>query len=341
MRASFAIPGDLATPTGGYGYARRLLVELPDHGIDIRHVTLPGGFPFPDDAQVEEAGHTLANLPEGEPVLIDGLAGGALPADMLLKISGPAVMLCHHPLGMESGLSQAESQRLIENERNALAACDHVITTSHATARTLVQEFGITEGGITVALPGTEPAPRAPADGPCRILSVGSLSRRKRHHLLIDALAQHRDHEWTLRIAGPAVDESVHADLIAQIERLGLQDRVRLLGSLTSEEIATAYQNSDLFALASEYEGFGMAFTEAMSHGLPTVGTRCTAVEEATAGGAYLVDDDEFPSALGALIADPGQRGQWADRAWQTAQTFLRWEETAGIVAGALREAAE
>lgn len=341
MRASFAIPGDLAMPTGGYGYARRLLVELPDQGIDIRHVTLPGGLPFPDNAQAEEAGQTLANLPEGEPVLIDGLAGGALPPDMLLKIAGPAVMLCHHPLGMESGLSDAESQRLIESECNALATCDHVITTSHATARTLVREFGIAEDGITVALPGTEPAPRALADGPCRILSVGSLSRRKRHHLLIDALSRHRDHEWTLRIAGPAVDESVHAELTAQIERLGLQDRVRLLGSLTSEEIATAYQNADLFALASEYEGFGMAFTEAMSHGLPTVGTRCTAVEEATAGGAFLVSDDDFPSALGALIANPDERKRWAERAWQAAQTFLRWDQTAAIVAGVLREVAE
>ena len=84
-----------------------------------------------------------------------------------------------------------------------------------------------------------------------------------------------------------------------------------------------------------------MAFTEAMSHGLPTVGTRCTAVEEATAGGAFLVSDDDLTSALGALIANPDERNRWAEQAWQAAQTFLRWDQTAAIVAGVLREVAE
>ena len=337
MQVRFAIPGDLATPTGGYGYARRLLRELPARGVDIRHVALPGGFPFPGTADLDEAARVLSGLPDGEPVLIDGLAGGALPPNAIRAIKAPVVMLCHHPLGMESGLTDAESRQLLNSERDALAVCDHVITTSKATATILQRDFGLSAGSMTVALPGTEPAPRAPADGPCRILSVGSLSRRKRHHLLIETLAQFRDQEWTLRIAGPPVDKAVHDELVAQIETLGLRDRVRLLGALTSDEIAAAYQSSDLFVLASEYEGFGMAFTEAMSHGLPTVGTRCTAVEEATAGGAVMTDDAQLVEALGSLIRDAQVRKQWADRAWQAAQGFLRWDQTAGIVADVLR----
>ena len=46
-RASFVIPGDLATPSGGYGYDRRILARLPAYGIDIAHVALPGSFPNP------------------------------------------------------------------------------------------------------------------------------------------------------------------------------------------------------------------------------------------------------------------------------------------------------
>lgn len=340
MRVHFAIPGDLATPTGGYGYARRLLQELPERGIDIRHVALPGGFPFPGDAELERTARILSSLPDGEPVLIDGLAGGALPPDVLRSVKAPVVTLCHHPLGMESGLTDAESQRLLHSERDALAVCDHVITTSKATAAILQQDFGVNADGITVALPGTEPAPRAPADGPCRILSVGSLTRRKRHHLLIDSLAQFRDQEWTLRIAGPPVDQAVHNELTSQINAFSLGERVQLLGALTSDEIAAAYQSSDLFVLASEYEGFGMAFTEAMSHGLPTVGTRCTAVEEATAGGAVMADDAQLAEVLGSLVKDALVRKRWSDRAWQAAQGFLRWDQTAGIVADALRRTA-
>lgn len=340
MRAAFAIPGDLTTPTGGYGYARRLLRELPGLGIDVRHLELPGGFPAPGAAELEETGRILANQPPGEPVLIDGLAGGALPPELLRQIDGPVVMLCHHPLGMETGLSAVDSERLIQSEREALAVCNHVITTSNATAAILQQNFGVAATGMTVALPGTEPSPRAAADGPCRILSVGSLSQRKRHHLLIDALSQHRQAEWTLQIAGPSVDQTVHDQLSAQIEAHGLQARVRLLGALTSAELAVAYQNADLFALASEYEGFGMAYTEAMSHGLPTLGILCPAVEEATAGGALLVEDAQLASALGTLTGSAEERRHWADRAWQTAQSFLRWDQTAGIVATALRQAA-
>jgi len=47
IRATFAVPGDLGAPTGGYGYARRLLAEAGGAGVDLVHLALPGGFPRP------------------------------------------------------------------------------------------------------------------------------------------------------------------------------------------------------------------------------------------------------------------------------------------------------
>lgn len=340
MQVSFLIPGDLATPTGGYGYARRLLRAFPKQGIDAAHMTLPGTFPTPDGSAQELVADVLKTLPAGQPLLLDGLAGGALAPKTLRAAKGPVVILCHHPLALEAGLSEDHARRLRDSEHLALSYAEHVITTSHATGAILTRDYGVAREKLTVAPPGTDPAPQAEANGPCRLLSVGSLTRRKRHDLLIAALAELRDHEWTLRVAGPAPDAEVRAELLDQIERLNLSDRVSLIGTLSTAELAAAYQSSDMFVLASEYEGFGMAYTEAMSHGLPTLGIQCAAVEEATAGGAMLTDDAMFSTVLASLLASKAERNALAQRCWTTAQTFLRWDQTTAIVASVLKKVA-
>lgn len=339
MQVPFAVPGDLATPTGGYAYARRLIREMPAAGVELAPLALPGGFPSPDEAALGRAGEMLAALPPDRPVLVDGLALGAMSAPLLARIAAPVVALCHHPLALEAGIGDAAAARLAQSERAALAAARHVVTTSNATAAILTSDFGVPPARITVARPGTDPAPRAIGSGEvgCRILAVGSLTPRKGHDRLLRALAEHRALPWRLVIAGPAREAAVAAALLALVAEKGLEDRVELAGALSPEAVAAAYRRADLFALASSFEGFGMAFAEAMAHGLPVVGLRSAAVAEATAGAARLVGPDELSATLAALIAAPGARRALADRCWTAAQALPRWPETASIIAGVLR----
>jgi len=343
IEASFAVPGDLATPTGGYAYARRLLAAAEGAELRLRHLALPEGFPHPSAAVSAETGRLLAALPAGRPVLVDGLALGALPLEIVQVAAGPVVALCHHPLALETGVGAEDAARLHLSERAALAAAVHVVAASATTAAILEADYGVPRGKLTVACPGTDPAPRARGSGELgvRLLSVGSLTPRKGHDVLVAALAGLTALDWTLTIAGPADrDEACAASLRRAIAEAGLAGRVRLAGALGTEELTAEYDRADLFVLASRYEGFGMVYTEAMARGLPVVGCDAGAVAEATRGAARLVapgDVEELRAALSGLIADASARRALGDACWDAAQGFARWPDTAAAVAGAIR----
>jgi glycosyltransferase involved in cell wall biosynthesis len=105
--------------------------------------------------------------------------------------------------------------------------------------------------------------------------------------------------------------------------------RIILRGVVSAAELASLYARSDIFVLPSRFEGYGMAFTEAMAHGVPVVGTTAGALTEtipAEAGVLVQVDDaDALAQALGCLIEAPELREQLA--AGARAAMFPSWRE--------------
>ena len=338
---AFAVPGDIDLPTGGYGYARRLLAEWRMAGVEATHLALPGSFPFPSEADLAETGRAILSQPWDAPLLVDGLAYGGFPEGIAAGLAGRVVALVHHPVGLETGLSPEQARHLLQRVAAALRYARAVITPSPATKRLLVADFGVAEARITIASPGVDPAPRAKGgspDGPLQLLAVGSLVPRKGYDVLVAALAQLRDRDWRLTIIG-AADRAPDTtrDLIARIAAAGLSDRILLAGAVNDAALAEAYDRADLFLMPSLFEGYGMVLTEALARGLPIICTTGGAAAETVPDAAALKiapgDAAALANALADLIDAPAQRRRLAEAAWAGAADLPRWRETAAIVA--------
>lgn len=336
MIVGFAIPGDPGAPTGGYAYARRVREEWARQGIACAVVPLPGSFPAPDAAALEAARAALDEAPR--PLLVDGLAYGAFPAGLAGRAG--AHVLLHHPLCDETGLSDAARDRAFATERAALAHARHVIVTSPLTARDLTARFGVEAARITVAEPGLDRADAAPLQGdPPRLMAVGSLTPRKGYGYLVAALAACADLPWTCAIYGARdMDPGEAARIEAAIDRAGLRARLALHGPVPAAALSRAYRRADAFVAPSLHEGYGMAVTEAMAHGLPVIATRAGALPE-TAPVARLVppaDARALAGALRAVLSDPALRRRMGGESHAFARARPGWDETARRIARAM-----
>jgi glycosyltransferase involved in cell wall biosynthesis len=347
-RFAFAVPGDLATPTGGYAYDRRMFAELGKLGWWIDLLDLGQGFPWPSDATRLTARAQLLAIQAGRAIVVDGLALGVLPeAAAELSDHHPLLALVHHPLALEAGLSVDQADALRASERAALAAVQGVVVTSAATARLVASDYGVPVERIAVARPGSDPAPLAPGsqDGIVRLLSVGAVVPRKGFAVLIAALATLPDLNWQLTIAGDRTrDRDAAAQLDADIARHALENRVTALGAVSPSRLAALYAEADLFVLASHFEGYGMAYAEAVAHGLPVIGTNAGAIPETVpADASLLVAPGDIPALAAVLrrvIGNAALRRQLAGAARAAAPQLPTWRQSAEIFARALERLA-
>jgi glycosyltransferase involved in cell wall biosynthesis len=344
---AFAVPGDLATPTGGYAYDRRIIAELKTLGWTIDVVDLGEGYPRPDAANRSAALPLLTRMPQGQPIVIDGLAFGVLPAAAAsLHRRNPLIALVHQPLALESGLSLADVNKFRASERAALEFARRVIATSPSTAKLLTMDYGVPAEHITVARPGTDPVARAVGsrDGVVRLLAVGSIVPGKGYDVLIAALTTLPDLPWQLVIAGDTGrDRATAAKIEDDIARFKLTDRIALLGAVAPARLAELYRAADLFVLASRFESYGMAYAEAVAYGLPTIGTTAGAIPDTLPGeSAILVKPDDteaLADALRRLIADSNERQKLSSAARAAAVHLPTWRNSAVSFAGAIEAA--
>ncbi|MFW2852300.1 glycosyltransferase [Sphingomonas sp. TX0543] len=223
-------------------------------------------------------------------------------------------------------------------------AADGLLAVSRAMAADMAA-IGIPAEKVRVHHTGVDLARFAPGDraaakarlgvaGPL-VVSVGALIPRKGHDVVIDAIS--RLDGVTLLVAGAG---EAHGALAARIERSGLANRVRLLGSVPHEELPGLIAAADVMALASSSEGLANAWVEALACGTPIVippaGGAHEVVTVPAAGRVVARDADSFAAAIATLLADPPSseavRAQALPFTWE-ANTAALHAHLAGLVA--------
>jgi glycosyltransferase involved in cell wall biosynthesis len=118
---------------------------------------------------------------------------------------------------------------------------------------------------------------------------------------------------------------------------------VSLAGELDDAALEAAYDNADVFVLATLRETYGMAVAEALAHGVPVVTTATGAAADlvgAAEGGAGLLvppgDEAALAAALSRLIGDAELRARLAAGARRVRDCLPTWEEAGAKMAAAL-----
>ena len=186
-------------------------------------------------------------------------------------------------------------------------------------ARTYLQPMGVDTEALTRSAPYAPPTPGAPL----RIFACGRLNLVKGHQDLMQAVANLRAAgiEARLEIAGEddLGGTGYHVELQAELARLDLENHVTLLGAIDAAEVRARLEAAHLFVLASWHEPLGVAYMEAMSMGVPTIGTDAGGVPELITSGrdGLLVPPrrpDLLAEAIAALAADPDRCRALAER---------------------------
>lgn len=315
MAIRFLSEGSIDQISGGYLYNRYVIEHLQDAGREVTYHA------------------TIADLEPGRDsdlVIVDGLALGGCLAQ-LVDLPSRVVLLLHvvpdpHQLGPDGNELLA-----------ALYRRSRVVVTGDSTLTTLRDR--LTAAGVDVVkiepgVPSHWKVKRGYADRARRLLGVSNYLPGKGIARLIAFLAVVRDLPWHLTVRGNTqFDPDHYRTMTAMVERLGLTERIALLGPVPHDGVNEEMIRADLLVQLSDHESYSMATAEAIACGLPVLSyPNGDADSFARSGLVRHVAWGQERAALRGLIERPGQyaqlrrRGPRGIRTWRdVGEEFVEW----------------
>ncbi|HTP19495.1 MAG TPA: MSMEG_0565 family glycosyltransferase [Solirubrobacteraceae bacterium] len=300
-------------PRGGVVHALEISEALARRGHEVELIALgPPGERFFREPNVPSRivrYETIRDAPFDERIMAmcaayrDGLAeplsqGGfdlihaqdCLSANAALELRDAGVF--PHLIRTVHHIDDFTSPSLVECQARSILRPDALLCVSEPWVARLANEFGLPAELVSNGVdtdryrPPRDPAERGRArerfelGDRFTVLTIGGIEPRKGSLTLLEGFARLRelvpDLDALLVVAGGATlfDYRHEIDRFhARVASLGVQESVRVLGSLSDRDIESLYRAADVFAFPSTKEGFGLAALEALASGVPVVAT--------------------------------------------------------------------
>jgi glycosyltransferase involved in cell wall biosynthesis len=212
--------------------------------------------------------------------------------------------------------------------QSACRRADMVIAISEQTKRDLVELYNVDSKKIQVVYQDCNPIFKHQVGGGEReeirrlydirgpyILCLGTLEERKNQHRLVEAFAN-------VLVGKPT---SYTPKILEHIKKHNLEDKVKILSDVPTAHLPALYQEAELFAYISIYEGFGIPVLEALHSGTPVLAAKGSCLEEAGGpGGLYAnpYQKEDISHQLNNLITDAALRKHLVEAGTQHISQF-------------------
>jgi glycosyltransferase involved in cell wall biosynthesis len=194
------------------------------------------------------------------------------------------VLLTIHDLNcLHEDKTARERRNSLQHTQRLVDRANAIVCISHHCKKDVTENietgnkplYVIHNGTHQVGIPPQSPAGYKPALP--FLFTMGYVNRKKNFHTLLPLLAENH---MELLIAGKLDEPDYISNMKKEANRLGVQDRLKILGPVSETDKAWYFSNCMAFALPSLAEGFGAPVVEAMAFGKPVFLSALTSLPE-------------------------------------------------------------